>query len=307
MGGSGGGGGGYRSLRPDVERLVAEARAREAERLNTQVNEYLAEVLVGFNGRDTDLTNTRLDAMTECLDDVVEVERVLLGGSVAKHTDVDGISDVDALVVLNREDLAGKSPAEVRAAFYAELDARLPRSDVESVRAGRMAITVVYRDGMEIQLLPAMRSGRKVIIGAFGGSGWVEINPKRFQSALTDANQRLGRALVPAIKLLKSINADLPPQKQLKSYHIEALAVDAAKSYKGPQVPREVLVHLCGHAADRLLRPIADITGQSRQADEYLGNPGSMQRRVVAQALAGIRRRLEAASSLDEWKAIFGD
>jgi len=306
MGGSGGGGG-YRSLRPEVKRLVAQARATEAERLNTQVNDYLAEVLIAFNGRDADLMNKRLDGLSSALDDVVEIDKVLLGGSVAKHTDVDGISDVDALVVLNRADLVGKSPEEVRAAFHAELDAKLDRSEVASVRHGQMAVTVVYKDGMEIQLLPAMLSAKKVVIGDAGGSHWVEIKPKRFQSALTDANKRLGGTLVPAIKLLKSINADLPSQKQVKSYHIEAMAVDAAKGYGGPMVPRAILVHLCQHAADRVLRPITDVTGQSRRVDEYLGDANSAQRRLAAQALAGIGRRLEAASSLDEWKAIFGE
>lgn len=306
MGGSGGGGS-YRSLRPEVERLVAQAREQETERLNTQVNEYLAEVLATFNGRDADLTNQRLDDLASALDDIVEIEKVLLGGSVAKHTDVDGISDVDALVVLNRDDLVGKSPEEVREAFHAELDAKLNRSEIQSVRHGQMAVTVVYKDGMEVQLLPAMQSGKKVIIGDPSGTRWVEINPKRFQSALTDANRKCGSALVPAIKLLKSINADLPQQKQLKSYHIEAMAVEAAKGYGGPMVPREILIHLCRHAADRVLRPINDVTGQSRRADEYMGDANSTPRRIAAQALGGIRRRLEAASSLQEWKAIFGD
>lgn len=307
MGGSGGGGGVFRGMSPDVEKLVAQARATEAERLNSLVNDYLAELLARFNGRDTALVSARLDAIAECLDDVIEIDRVLLGGSVAKHTDVDGISDVDALVILDRDDLKDKSPAEVRAAFYSELDARLPRDQVAEVSVGQMAVTVKYRDGMEIQMLPAMQTRDKVVIGSLGGSDWIEINPKRFQSALTNANTQMGRVLVPAIKLLKSINAELPAQKQLRSYHIEALAVDASKGYAGPKVPREVLIHLCGHASDRVLRPITDITGQSRQADEYLGPGGSNERRLVAQALAGIKRRLEAASSLDEWKAIFGD
>src|SRR5437870_916771 len=118
-----------------------------------------------------------------------------------------------------------------------------------------MAVAVVYRDGMEVQLLPALRSGSRVLLGV-SGEGWSEINPKKFQTSLTDANQRLGGALVPAIKLLKSVNGDLPSQKQLSGYHIEALAVDAAKTYSGPNVPREVLIHTCKHAAERVLRPI---------------------------------------------------
>lgn len=310
MGGSGGGGGGrggYGALPADLEKMVAQARTRERDRLNTVINDYLAELLSVFNGRDAKVTSDRLDHITTALQDVVEVDKILMGGSVAKHTDVDGISDVDALVVIDRVDLADKTPTEVRAALHAELDAQLDRSDVASVRIGSMAVTVVYRDGMEVQLLPALRKGKKVCIGDVDGSEWCVTNPRRFQSALTDSNQKVGGALVPAIKLLKSINSDLPEQKRLKSYHIEALSVDAAKSFSGANVPREMLIHICAHAADRVLKPISDVTGQSRHVDDYLGDANSLQRRVAAQAISGIRRRLEAATSLDEWKRIFGE
>lgn len=307
MGGSGGGGGGYRSVSPDIARRIEAAREREAARLNTAVNEYLTGVLTQFNARDADLMNKRLDAIAEILDDVTDVEHVLLGGSVAKHTDVDGLSDVDALVVLDRAELQGKGPTALKAAFFAELHDQLPRSEVVDVKEGRMAVTVVYKDGMEVQLLPALRSGAKVLLGAPGSKGWSEIAPKKFQAALTGANRRHGGALVPAIKLLKSINGDLPSQKQLSGYHIEALAVDAAKAYSGPKVPREVLIHLCKHASERVLKPITDITGQSRQADEYMGVANSSQRRIASQALSGIARRLETATSVDEWKAVFGE
>ena len=306
MGGSGGGGDGYRRLPSDLEQMVEQARSRERDRLTTSVNEYLDELLSTFNGRDVDLTAKRLDEIRDVLGDVVDMEQLLLGGSVAKHTDVDGISDIDALVVIDRADLADKTPPEVRAALYAELDAKLDRSEVTSVRAGEMAVTVVYHDGMEVQLLPAVRRGKSVQIGDSSVSTWCTINPRKFHSTLTSANKKLGGALVPAIKLLKSINSDLPEQKRLKSHHIEALAVDAAKKYSGSKVPREVLIHLCAHASKRVLKPVTDVTGQSRNVDDYLGKANSVQRRIAAQALAGIRRRLEAATSLEEWKRIFG-
>jgi hypothetical protein len=253
------------------------------------------------------LTNERLDHLLSLLGDVIEVDRALFGGSVAKHTEVDGLSDVDALVLIDRSDLKGRSPSEVRAAFRAELESRLPRSEVESVSAGRMAVTVKYRDGMEIQLLPAMRSSRKIVIGGPAGDSWIEIRPKAFQKALTAANKRLNETLVPAIKLMKSILGGLPEQKQLKGYHVEALAVDAAKAYRGESVPRAVLVHLLDYASRRVLTPISDVTGQSRQADGYLGPANSVERRVVAQAMAGLKRRLDAAGSVEEWKAVLED
>ncbi|PCI11623.1 hypothetical protein COB72_00295 [bacterium] len=306
MGGSGSGYG-YRSISPEAERELDQQRAKENERLNTEVNQYLGELLAVLNSRDPKLVNDRLDALVDSLGDSVEIDKMLLGGSVAKHTAVDGLSDVDAVVVLDREDLKDKSPDEVRDEFYSELDKKLDRSDVKAVQVGDMAVTIEYRDGMEIQLIPAIQMGNKIKIGLGDHSDWVEVNPKKFQSALTNANKKMNNSLVPAIKLLKSINADMPQQKQLKSYHIEALAVDASKSYSGPTTTKEVLIHLVGHASNRVLRPIKDISGQSKNADEYLGAANDQSRRIMAQGLAGIKRRLEAASTLSQWKAMFSD
>jgi hypothetical protein len=123
MGGSGGSPR-YRGTSSGITRRIAEARERERERLNTDVNEYLNGLLVRLNARETDETNQRLDRIADILGNVADIEKVLLGGSVAKHTYVDGISDIDALVVLDRQELQGKSPDEVKAAFYAELDSR---------------------------------------------------------------------------------------------------------------------------------------------------------------------------------------
>src|SRR5437867_13340816 len=115
MGGSGGVGG-FRRSSSAITQRIKEARQREIARLNTAVNDYLQELLIKLNGRDADLANARLDQISGILGDVSAVEKVLLGGSVAKHTDVDGISDVDALVALNRRELQGKDPENVKAA-----------------------------------------------------------------------------------------------------------------------------------------------------------------------------------------------
>jgi hypothetical protein len=113
----------------------------------------------------------------------------------------------------------------------------------------------------------------------------------------------MGGSLVPTIKLVKGMVSDLPPQKQLKGYHIEALAVDAARDYAGPKTPRALLLHTLEHSSRRVLRPIGDVTGQSRIADGYLGPENSVQRRNVSQTLAGIKRRLEAATTVAQWRA----
>jgi hypothetical protein len=303
-----GGGGGGRYIRPSsdqIERKIEKAREEERQRFETDLNEFIKILLARYNDRDREATRDHIESIAKILGDTAEIETILLGGSVAKHTEVDGISDVDALVILDRSDLAGKDPNTVLNSFFDTLDVNLPRSEVESVRKGRLAVTVRYRDGCELQLLPALRSKGTISIASSSGKRWSDTKPESFKRQLTNANQRLNQALVPAIKLVKSIISDLPQQKQLTGYHIEALAVDAAKGYKGPETHKALLLHLLGHAADRILKPISDVTGQSGDIDSYLGKANSLERRNISQALAGMKRRLESATSVNQWRTVF--
>jgi Second Messenger Oligonucleotide or Dinucleotide Synthetase domain len=302
----GGGGGRYTGPTSDaLRRMIDQAKERERQRLDTDVNDLLQKLLAHFNDRDTEVISDRLVSIGEMLSDVAEIETFLLGGSVGKHTAVNGISDVDALVILGRPDLAGKSPQFVLNSFHKQLNQSLPRSEVKSVEKGRLAVTVTYHDGTEIQLLPALRSGQTISIASADGKNWIDTKPKVFQRELTRANRQLNQALIPTIKLLKSIVSDFPKQKQLTGYHIEAMALDAARDYQGPKTSKWLLLHLLGYAADRVLKPMADITGQSRNVDSYLGKANSVERRNISQALAGMKRRLEAATTVSQWRAVF--
>jgi len=301
-------GGGGRSYFPratsDLEKLIQQSKKEaDKERLDSDVNKLLREVLASCE-RDPEKVNDHLEKIVDILKDEAEIEKFLFGGSVAKHTYVDGLSDVDALVILNREDLAGKSPAEVLNVFYKSLQDRLTYDLVKSVEKGTMAVTVAYRDGMEIQLLPAIRTGTRVTIPSAGAKDWKETDPKAFQQSLTKANEKLNCSLIPTIKLVKSINAGLPEQKRLTGYHIESLALEAAKGYRGAKTVKALLAHILDIASKRVLSPIQDVTGQSRVVDSYLGAANSTKRRIAADAFAGIVRRLNAATSVDQWKEI---
>lgn len=208
-------------------------------------------------------------------------------------------------MIMDQADLAGKSPRHLLGEFHARLSRELTADDVESVHKGNLAVTVNYRDGTEIQLLPAVRTGARISIADASGEAWKATKPMAFQSALTKANQRLNNCLVPTIKLVKSLVGDLPPQKRITGYHVESLALDAAKGYRGAKTPKALLLHTLAHASSRVLKPIQDATGQSRAVDSYLGRPNSIARRNVALALGGVHRRLETATSLGQWKALF--
>lgn len=302
----GGGGGGYLGPAPEhVQKKVDDSLAKELERLVTDVDGLLERLLARFNSRNVKLTQRRLDGMRKILENMAELEAVLFGGSVAKHTEIDGLSDVDALVVLDRADLAGKGPRAVLNAFERILSDRLHRAEVASIEKGRLAVTVKYKDGTEIQLLPALRSGKITKIPGTDGKSWNDTRPTQFTKQLSDANKRMSQQLVPTIKLFKSIIAGLPEQKRISGYHAEALALDAVRSYGGPRTPRALLLHVLDHAGKRVNRPLADPTGQSRTMDKSLGKEGSVARRNVSQALLGVKRRLDAARTLGEWKSVF--
>ena len=209
MGGTGGRYSGPASN--DVLERINRAQEKERERLDGQVNDLIRELLERYNDRDTEKVSERLDQIRERLGEVAELDTILFGGSVAKHTAVNGLSDVDALVILDRKRIGVDSPEALLDSFHRLLDRSLHRDDVQDVRKGNLAVTVTYHDGQEIQLLPALRSRQTVRIATSDGKSWKDTKPREFQRALTETNRRMDRSLVPAIKLMKSIASDLPP------------------------------------------------------------------------------------------------
>jgi SMODS domain-containing protein len=303
---SGGGGGSYFPAdRPALQRRIREAKEQaEKQRLDADVNELIVDHLMICNQRDPKKIQEYLESIRTVLDKDCAIEQFLFGGSVAKHTDVDGLSDVDALVILDNTDLAGRSAQDLVTAFHRSLQDGLTREDVSSVERGTLAVTVTYKDGTEIQLLPALRIGDRVAIPSPSQNGWNNINPKIFQRALTGANQRMNNLLVPTIKLIKSILRGLPRESRLIPYHIESLAIEAVKGYRGPKSAKDLLLHVLQASAKRVLRPIEDLTGQSTVIDSNLGSANSPKRRNVSTAISKVLRRLNSATSAEEWRKI---
>ena len=297
MGGSGTGGV-FRA--DDIEALRGEARRRLEESQNdSSVNVLLHQELTTINDRDVDLINSRLDTIEEALAaGSHQVERLRFGGSVAKHTYVDGLSDVDALVLIEDESLKGLSPDEVRSHFAERLRQALPQANI---RKGTMAVTIEYSDGTEIQLLPAVRTTDGVAVSSRDGNSWSSIQPQAFAQALTETNQTQGGRVVPTIKLAKAILANKLGEDAVSGYHVEALAIEAFQAYSGPRTPKAMLTHLVQYAGQRVVTPIRDVTGQSRYVDEYLGEPNSTPRQNLSGSLTELARTMDQARSLSVW------
>lgn len=306
MGGSGGGFFSSGASPEDLARRTrqAEEKARD-ESFEAQVGELLATELVQYNDRDVEGVQSVFDAVKKDLESDIEgTVDLLFGGSISKHTYVDGLSDVDALVLMDRTELNDKSPGELQKALVERLESRYGK---DSVSQGNLAVTLNH-DGKSIQLLPALRDGDKFKIASWDGKQWSRVDPGGFAKALTKANKAADGKLVPCVKLAKAIISTLPEKRQLTGYHTESLAIQVFKKYDGPKTPKAMVRYLFENAPDHVKQPIKDSSGQSVHVDEYLGGANSLSRRIVADSLGRIARRIrnaDGARSLESWKDLF--
>jgi Second Messenger Oligonucleotide or Dinucleotide Synthetase domain len=307
-----GGGGGGPFINRSPEQLAKQVREAEDETavkiFETDLSALIGELLAEANSRDVGLAQDRLESIKEELSEGLETSADLLfGGSVAKHTYVDGLSDIDSLLILKESDLKADKPS-VALAKVADI-IRNAAPTTASVGAGKLAVTVQYSDGMQIQLLPAFRFKDGLKVPSFMRDDWSHISPEAFQKALTSRNQECSGKLIPTIKLAKAVIGTLPEKQRLSGYHVESLAIAIFKDYAGTKTTAAMLPVFFEKARELVLRPIRDSSGQSVHVDGYLGEADSAQRIAASHVIGRIAKRMRNASahmSRDQWKAIFG-
>lgn len=310
MGGSGGSGAFTNRSPSELRDIVRKAEdsstiaAFEAELAKT-----LGSLLGAYNARDIETTQERLNDIKSALKGSINGSfDQLFGGSVAKHTYVDGLSDIDSLVLINDSGLDGKNPEQVLEEIERILTQNL--NGQAEISHGRMAVTVDYGDGMVVQLLPAVKSkDGRVQVPSSRRDGWSKINPIAFQDALSRRNSECSGKLVPTIKLAKAIVGQLPETQRLSGYHMESISIAAFRNYSGDKTTTAMLPVFFERAREFALSPIKDRTGQSVHVDDYLGPANSEIRQAVSHVLARIARRMRnatAAGSTTQWRALFG-
>ncbi len=310
MGGSGGGGAFVHRTPEELRDIVRKSEDQTTvAAFEAELSRTLGELLGEFNSRDAPTVSARLGEIKVAMQDAIEGSfDQLFGGSVAKHTYVDGLSDIDSLMLINDSGLEGKSPQLVLERMVIAIKAQFKREAM--VEHGRMAVTVTYPDGMIIQLLPAIRSADgRLRVPSSRRDAWSQINPTTFREALTRRNQECAGKLVPTIKLAKAINGQLPEAQRLSGYHMESLGIAAFKNYKGEKTTLAMLPVFFDRARELVLSPIRDSTGQSVHVDEHLGPANSDARVALSHVMGRLARRMRnatAAGSTAQWRAMFG-
>ncbi|VTR48221.1 Uncharacterised protein [Actinobacillus pleuropneumoniae] len=298
----------YRVPSRTLKELERERTVREEnEKFEVDVNKYIKEQFKDINNRDVEGISRHIQTLKDALHkDIEGYIDLKFGGSIIKKTYADGLSDVDMLVQINRSELANAKPDEVLDFFRDQVKRRLPNTEV---KIGKLAVTVTFKSGHEIQLLPSVKTKTGYRIARPDENKWSNvIKPRNFAEKLSKVNQNNGNKVVPLIKIIKKINATLPSHRQLTGYHIESLAIDAFKNNQSnPQTYKGMVEHFYRHTAKAVLKPITDSTGQSVHVDTYLGDANSIQRQRMSTNFKQLVKRIDAANnsnSISSWKSL---
>ena len=274
---------------------------------NDNFNRNCEELLTRYTRRNQQAVTRHLQSQCGFLrQEGNHVVQTMFGGSVRRGTYVTGLSDVDVLLTVNQSSLASQPPARVIEYVRETIQRRLPQN---SVSVGNLAVTVSYSDGIEIQILPAIRTNNGGIrIAEPGNTRWSNVaHPERFAVRLSEVNHARNGRVVPIIKLAKAM-ADCyitRPSRKLSGYHIESLAIDAFRSYQGPQDPKSMLNHLLSHSMTAVKTPIADTTGQSGYVDEYLGPANSRLRERASTYFGQLRAKINSCRNRAQFNGLF--
>jgi ribosomal protein S20 len=292
----------------DISKKIRNEEKRSSNQAyETEVTGLMRDLLTNINNRDVETIQTHLSTIENALhteiDGFIDLK---YAGSVSKHTYVDGLSDIDSLAILNNSELAKLGPNEVKDYFYKMLRKRLPNSDIS---IGRLCVTITFKTGVEIQILPTLKdkSGIKIPSSRRENEWSHVINPRQFALALRYMNIQMSGKLVPVIKLAKSVISTFPETRKLSGYHVEALAIETFMNYEGPKNPKAMLKHFFDKGSEKVLTPIRDKSGQSIHVDNYLGDANSINRKMVSDSMSTVSRKMHNADGSSEiriWEQI---
>ena len=273
---------------------------------NDNFNRYCEELLSRYTRRNQQAVTRHLESLCNIIRDEGHVVQTMYGGSVQRGTYVTGLSDVDVLLIVNQSSLLNQSPARVIQQVRRTVKGRLPNNPV---KAGNLAVTVGYASGIEIQVLPAIRTNSGgVRIAEPGSTSWSNVvHLENFSRRLAEVNDANNGRVVQVIKLAKALaNCHIRrSSRKFSGYHLESLAIPAFRNYRGSQDPKSMLNHFLSHSVTAVRSPIADTTGQSGYVDDYLGPANSRLRNRASTYFSQMRANVNSCSTRARFNALF--
>jgi len=144
-GGGGGRGGGGEDGTTSLDDLEQKAHDYvDSSEYEIEINNYFQDLLKDFNDRDVDGIKKHLETIIAALETEIDIINLLFGGSIQKHTYINGLSDVDILAILDDASYKNMTPNEVLKKFSDRLKQRLPNTQIST---GNLAVTIEFTDG----------------------------------------------------------------------------------------------------------------------------------------------------------------
>ncbi len=295
---SGGGRQNWQSFQQVTRRELLEDSVNETDSLQsaTELEHYLSEKLKEINDLDYSAIHAHRESIQDALRQEFDIEKMNFAGSHARRTDVVEHSDIDLLATFRDKSELPYSSDEAIASLAQRLRERFPKSTIE---VGRMAVSVKFSDGLEVQILPAYREGKAYKVPDVNSSGWKLSNPVAHSRKLSEVNEKCIGQLIPTIKLAKHLFKR--NGIDLKSYHVENMALKAFEHFSGPYSNRSMLRHLLSKSKTLVRQRIADRGGQSNDVSSHLSPQDRIQ---LSAQLARLEIRL-TSDALGNWSESF--
>ena len=261
-------------------------------------NEYCEGLLATYTRSNQRAVTRHLESLRNSLrSQGNHVVQTMFGGSVRRGTDVAGLSDVDALLIVDVF-------ARHRQRQKDSVSACVINAFTSTRTYGNLAVTVTF-GRTEYSSCPYAPPARSYC----EPEPWVEnvVRPDTFAGELSAVNQANHGRVTPTIKLAKAI-ADCHITRQarkISGYHMESLAIDAFRNYQGTRDPKAMLDHLLTHSMTAVMQPIIDSTGQSRHVDEYLGPAQSRCREGARTHFGQMRGKVRQCVTRAQFNALF--
>jgi len=252
-----------------LETIKAEIRAtKNKSDRNLKALKIIKLKLTEAKSREINSLQNKINFITRNIKaKIYEQAKFFLSGSIIKDTYVYGLSDVDILMALNKQNFLNISPRHIQQKLINQLRVIFPRL---VVKKNRNAVDI-YDGQIKIQLVPVLPNQTKFLFPASDGLGWIEIEPHIFNKLLQERNKKLRHKLTTAIRIAKLIVSKLPQNNQLTGHHLEVLGYLASGHFGKKKSILSLIKDIFLYAQKRVLTPVKDTSGQLNFIDEYLG------------------------------------
>ena len=270
-------------------------------------NQRCQDLLADYKRRDGKRVAKRLDFICELLGKGGDrAAQTKFGGSVSKRTYVQGLSDVDVLLIVNDTKLKNQPPSKVLKHVRGVLKHQYRE---KTVKVGKLAVSISFSKGPEIQILPAIRTkAGEFRIAQPGSSKWSNVVlSEKFVTKLTNVNRATDGRAGAVIKLAKALAGCHINNKEWKisGYHMEALAVGAFEDYKRDKSTKSMLDHFLEYSVRAVIHPIDDLTNQSRFVDGKLGTANSKKRQQASKRFENLRGQVRNCNTVEKFNRLF--